>query len=254
MGPIRIKSWFKSKHSKLGSDLETQVSKAQNGDECIRHDLLEQYRPFIKKVASKACKRYISESMDEYSIGLLAFNEAIDQYDKEQGNKFLTFASVVIHRRIIDHIRKESRHNYVLLNEEEDEEGNVQENVIERRTSIEKYEIELESKARAEEIFEYQKLLLTYDITFEVLTSQCPKHIDARENAKKIAKVVYENHHIRSYLEEKRRLPVSELEDIVACSRKTIERNRKYIIAMALIYIGNFTTLKSYIEPEGGLK
>lgn len=253
MKPIRIKSWFKSKQSKVESGLEELVFQAQNGDDSIRHDLLEEYRPFVKKVASKACKRYISDSMDEFSVGLLALNEAIDQYDKGQGSKFLTFASVVIHRRIIDHIRKESRHNHVLLPVEEDEDGNLQENYVEQRTSIDKYQRDLESKSRAEEIFEYQKLLLNYDITFEILSTQCPKHIDARENAKQIAKVVYENTDIRSYLEEKRRLPIKELEEIVSCSRKTIERNRKYIIAMALIYIGNFSTLKSYIEPEGGL-
>lgn len=252
MRPIRIKSWFNSKRSKSEGEIEDLVLKAQKGDEQIRHDLLEQYKPFVKKVVSKACKRYISESMDEYSIGLLALNEAVDQFDKEQGSKFLTFASVVINRRIIDHIRKESRHNHILFSDDEDEDGNIQENFIERKTSLEKYEAEEASKKRVEEIMDYQRLLLSYGITFEVLSTECPKHIDARENAKLIAKTVAEDVGIRTALIEKKRLPIKDLEALVSCSRKTIERNRKYIIAIALIYIGEFHALQSYIEPEKG--
>ncbi|HHY71803.1 MAG TPA: RNA polymerase sigma-I factor [Bacillus bacterium] len=252
MKPIHIKSWFKSKRSKTEGEMEELVLKAQSGDGRIRHDLLEQYKPFVKKVVSKACKRYISEAMDEFSIGLLALNEAIDQYKKEQGSKFLTFASIVINRRIIDYIRKESRHHHIYLPDEEDEDGNIQENYIERKASLEKYEAIEASKKRVEEIKEYQKLLLSYGITFEALSGECPKHLDARENAKRIAKIVVENIEIKKALVEKRRLPVKELETLVSCSRKTIERNRKYIIAIALIHIGQFHALKSYIEPERG--
>ncbi|EKN67821.1 RNA polymerase sigma-I factor [Schinkia azotoformans MEV2011] len=250
MRPLRIKSWFKNKLSKSDGEIENLVLKAQSGDERIRHNLLEQYKPFVKKVVSKACKRYISESMDEYSIGLLALNEAIDQFNQEQGGKFLSFASIVINRRIIDHIRKESRHNHILFSDEEDEEGNIQENYIERKTSLEKYVMEEERKKRVEEIKDYQQLLFSYGITFEVLSSECPKHIDARENAKIVAKTIADDVGLRGALVEKKRLPIKELEERVSCSRKTIERNRKYIIAIALIYIGEFNALKSYIAPE----
>ncbi|WP_458411998.1 RNA polymerase sigma-I factor [Schinkia sp. CFF1] len=252
MKPIRIKSWFKSKRSYSEGEIEELVFRAQSGDERVRHDLLDQYKPFVKKVVSKACKRYISESMDEFSVGLLALNEAVDQFNKDQGSKFLTFATVVINRRIIDYIRKESRHQHILLSDEEDEDGNIQENYIERKTSLDKYEADEVSKNRVEEIKEYQKLLFSYGITFEVLSNECPKHMDARENAKLIAKTVAEDVEIRTSLVEKKRLPIKDIESLVSCSRKTIERNRKYIIAIALIYIGEFNALKSYIEPEKG--
>ncbi|WP_102344982.1 RNA polymerase sigma-I factor [Bacillus sp. Marseille-P3661] len=252
MGPTRIKSWFNTLRSKSDDDIETKVVHAQNGDQLVREQLIRQYQPFVKKTLSKACRRYISESMDEFSIGLMAFNEAIDKFDNKQGSKFLTFATVVIKRRIIDFIRKESKHNHILLAEEEDEEGNSQENYLEQKMSIDSFNAEVESRSRVEEIKEYQRLLSDYDITFKVLTTQCPKHYDARENAKQIAKLVADNIEIRSYLKEKKRLPIKEIELLVSSSRKTIERNRKYIIAMALIYIGEFHALRSYIEPEEG--
>ncbi|GAY78475.1 RNA polymerase sigma-54 factor RpoN [Sporolactobacillus inulinus] len=53
-----------------------------------------------------------------------------------------------------------------------------------------------------------------------------------------------------AYLKKKKQLPIKDLLQFVSCSRKTIERNRKYIIALALIYIGGFSALRSYIEPE----
>ena len=43
---------------------------------------------------------------DEFSIGLQAFNEALDAYQSDKGASFLYFAKMVINRRVIDYIRK----------------------------------------------------------------------------------------------------------------------------------------------------
>lgn len=248
MAPLGLNLWKRSAPTLF--TLEEKVLKAQQGDDQIRQELLTEYQPFIKKVISKICHCYVNEQMDEYSIGLVAFNEAIDQYAEGEGSKFLTFANMVIRRRLIDYIRKEQRQtqHVVLQYEDEDEEGNLEESYAEQKASIAHYEKEEESKRRVEEIQEYQKLLLLYDITFDVLVKQCPKHIDARENAKEIARIIAHDEELSHYLLEKKRLPIKNIENIVACSRKTIERNRKYIIAIALIYLGGFSSLQSYIQ------
>lgn len=239
---------------KLNTDqIETQVLQAQQGDEAIRHELIENYQPFIKKVISNVCKKYIHDSMDEYSIGLLAFNEAIDQYKSVEGGRFLTFASVVIKRRIIDFIRKEynrNKHIAVHLDQDQYDEENVEEHYVHQQSSIDFYEREQEQQSRVVEIQEFQQLLLQFGITFDVLSKKCPKHHDARENARVMAKLLAEDDDMSKELMDKKRLPVQKLESLVTCSRKTIERNRKYIIAIALIYIGEFSSLKSYIAPE----
>lgn len=72
-----------------------------------------QYQPFIRKSISSVCRRYITEQDDEYSIGLFAFNEAIEQYSYKKGKSFLAFANLLIKRDVIDYIRKESKHNLV---------------------------------------------------------------------------------------------------------------------------------------------
>ncbi|NGP46338.1 RNA polymerase sigma-I factor [Bacillaceae bacterium SIJ1] len=229
--------------------MEDKILLAQKGDEQLRHELISGYQPFVKKVISKVCRRYINESMDEYSIGLLAFNEAIDQFQTNQGSKFLTFANMVIRRRVIDHIRREQRQNQnIVLPYEEDDEFAQEENYAEQQASIAHYELELQREKRVEEIEDYQATLSEFGITFSVLSKQCPKHIDARENAIEIARLLASNEQLSAYLLQKKRLPMRNLEELVSCSRKTIERNRKYIIAVALIYLKKYHALQSYID------
>ena len=45
-----------------------------------------------------------------------------------------------------------------------------------------------------------------------------------------------------------KRLPIKELEKQVNVSRKTIERNRKYIIAISIILFGEFDYLRDYLK------
>jgi RNA polymerase sigma factor len=232
--------------------LEMNVFRAQQGDESLRNKIIESYQPFIKKVVSKVCNRFIDQTMDEFSVGLVAFNEAITQYRKGQGSKFLTFADMVIRRRIIDFIRKESRQvRHIYLDQTKtDEDNEMEESYVEQRAAIDHYEESRKISERMDQIDSYRKLLLKYGITFDVLSRHCPKHADARENAKISAKILVEHPELIRFLKKKKQLPIKDLLQFVSCSRKTIERNRKYIIALALIYIGGFSALTSYIEPE----
>lgn len=232
--------------------LETNIFKVQQGDESLRNKIIESYQPFIKKVVSKVCNRFIDQTMDEFSVGMVAFNEAINQYQRGQGSKFLTFADMVIRRRIIDFIRKESRQmRHIYLDQVSHDDGNnMEESYVEQQAAIDYYEEKCRINERMEQIDSYRKMLLDYGITFDVLSKHCPKHADARENAKISAKILVQHRELVQFLKKKKQLPIKDLLQFVSCSRKTIERNRKYIIALALIYIGDFSALKSYIEPE----
>lgn len=229
--------------------IENEVLQVQNGKTENRERLLYDYQPFIKKAASKACKFYIDETKDEFSIGLLAFNEAIDQYKENQGTRFLTFADMVIRRRIIDYIRKEAKHKkmeFLQHNVNDDEE--FEDNYIEQKAAMDHYDKQREAENRQYEIEIYSKTLESFGITLKALSKATPKHYDARENAKNMARIIADSPKMTEYLLEKKQLPIKELLNLVSCSRKTVERNRKYIIAIALIYIKNFTSLISYID------
>jgi RNA polymerase sigma factor len=217
------------------SRIENDIDKAKKDME-KRNELLMQYKPFMIKVTSKVCKQYIDVSRDEYSIALEAFNEAIETYHKDHGSHFLSFAEMVIRRRVIDYIRKETRQTRdIFLEQEKAEDEEQPESYAQVSASLSQFTVEQENERRKEDIVEYKKHLSKFDISFTDLIYSCPKHIDARDNAKRIARLLAADQRFVDYLLQKKQLPMKDLLKFVKCSRKTIERNRKYIIAMVLI-------------------
>ncbi|MDP4163234.1 MAG: sigma factor, partial [Bacillota bacterium] len=120
--------------------LEESVLLIQQGENALRNELIDSYKPFIAKTVSGVCKRYIYETDDEFSIGLIAFNEAIDKYSSERGSSLLSFSEVLITRRVIDYIRKQARFQNIDLefkSEQQDDDGSG--SPIEDVISIEAY-------------------------------------------------------------------------------------------------------------------
>jgi RNA polymerase sigma factor len=229
--------------------LEEKVALIQEGDQGLQDDLIKAYKPFIAKSVSSVCKRYISETDDEFSIGLIAFNEAIQKFSSDKGNSLLSFADILIKRKVIDYIRQQNRNQTVYFgfgSEAADEEN--QRSKLEDELSIEDHWIKTDEERRREEIYQFQLLLKDYDLSFHDLVLQSPKHADARRNAMEVARVLSEDEDLKQQLQEKKRLPIKQLEERVKLSRKTIERNRKYIIAISLILMGDYIYLQDYIK------
>ena len=237
------------KLGKRKSTLEETILKIQKGDTGLQNELIGKYKPFIAKSVSSVCKRYIDETDDEFSIGLIAFNEAIEKYSADKGSSLLSFADLLIKRRVIDYIRKEARNKTITIessNGESDEES--LKSKIESTISIDEHQKLLEQEHRKEEILHFQRVLSEFDLSFQDIVDQSPKHADARYNAMEIARVIVEAEDLLKHLYEKKQLPIKKLEELVSVSRKTIERNRKYIIAMSLILAGDYIYLKDYIK------
>jgi RNA polymerase sigma factor len=234
---------------KKKNTLEESVLLIQQGDRFLLNDIIDSYKPFIAKTVSSVCKRYIYETDDEFSIGLIAFNEAIEKYSPERGSSLLSFSEVLIKRRVIDYIRKQTKFQHISLditgaNYEEESPGNV----IVNELSLDYYHKKTDEQLRKEEIIHFQNLLKTFDLSFSDLVENSPKHADARKNAIVAAKMLVENQELKDLLFEKKRLPIKQLEQMVNVSRKTIERNRKYIIAIALILSSDYVYMKDYIK------
>ncbi|XJZ28281.1 RNA polymerase sigma factor SigI [Bacillota bacterium Lsc_1132] len=229
--------------------LEESVLMIQQGDQALLNEMIDSYKPFIAKTVSSVCKRYIHETDDEFSIGLIAFNEAIEKYSPDRGDSLLSFADVLIKRRVIDYIRKQTRNQHLSLdlsnvNHEDDSPGTI----IVNELSLESYQKKTEEELRKEEIFHFQQQLKNYELSFSDLVENSPKHADARKSAIQVAKILVENEELSQILFEKKRLPIKQLEKMVEVSRKTIERNRKYIIAIALILSSDYIYLKDYLK------
>jgi RNA polymerase sigma factor len=229
--------------------LEESILLIQQGDRLLLNEIIDSYKPFIAKNVSAVCKRYIYETDDEFSIGLIAFNEAIEKYLPERGSSLLSFAEVIIKRRVIDYIRKQTKNQHVSIDltysSLEDESAGM---IIVDELSLEEYKKKSDEELRKDEIIQFQALLTSFDLSFSDLVENSPKHADARENAIIAAKLLVEDKELKSFLLEKKRLPIKQLEKKVNVSRKTIERNRKYIIAIALILSNDFVYLNDYLR------
>lgn len=229
--------------------LEESAILIQQGNQKVLNEIIDSYKPFVAKTVSSVCKRYIYETDDEFSIGLIAFNEAIEKYSPERGSSLLSFSEVLIKRRVIDYIRKQTKNQHISMDlntvsNEEESAGTV----IVNELSLEEYKKKTDEELRREEILHFQQLLKSFDLSLSDLAESSPKHADARTNAMVVAKLLVDNQELKESLLEKKRLPIKELEKMVNLSRKTIERNRKYIIAIALILSSDFVYLKEYLK------
>ena len=228
--------------------LEDEVLEIQAGNIQLQNQLINKYKPFIAKAVSSVCKRYINETDDEFSIGLIAFNEAIEKYAKDKGSSLLSFAELIIKRRVIDYIRKESKNTTVTMSDQDVDQDDYASNKIEATLSVEEFQKQVDQEQRKEEIFYYQTVLKDFGLSFSDLLECSPKHADARLNAIEVAHTLVQNQELKKHLFEKKMLPMKHLEGLVDVSRKTIERNRKYIIAVSIILSGDYIYLKDYLK------
>lgn len=231
--------------------LEEMIALAQQGDETVQNHLLQTYQPFIAKCVSEVCKRYIDPKRDdEFSIGLSAFNEAMLAYAPDRGSSFLSFAKLVIKRKVIDYIRfVQKGPDTTSLDETYDAEQ--MENPTEILAVNKAYEMEVDAWYRKEEILEFKEQLRVYKLTLMELTEVSPKHRDARDSAVRTARILFADPVLRDYVRDKKKLPMKELVKRVDVSKKTLERNRKFIIAIFIIFNEDFVYLKDYLKGVG---
>lgn len=229
--------------------LEKKVTRVQLGNEELRNLLIQKYRPFIKKAVSKACKKFISSSHEEYSIGLIAFNEAIDKFNSEENYSFLSFANLVIKRRIIDYIRKDQAINEISLSETNFTlEDTSSEHYAIVQNSLEVHKEKKKSEDIKEDIVSFKSLLSEFGISFEKLTEVSPKHQDTKDLSREIARLIADSPTIREKLYSKKRLPITDLLPLVKVKKKTLERNRIYIISLTIVMVEDLTFLKEFLR------
>jgi RNA polymerase sigma factor len=241
---------FRRKKSEDTDQLYSLLQLAKAGNEEARNDLIRTYIPFILRAASQVTGRYIDrERDDEYSIALLAMNEAIDSFDGARKTAFLSFAETIIKRRLIDYFRAQKSgqrsvpwtdFDYV------DEEDNVI-NYVEVQTSVEAHAKIEEQAVRSQEIAEYAMELAKYGLSFKDLVESSPKHADARRNAFQVARLILSDEEMKQYVLQKNALPLKWLESRAGVSRKTMERQRKYIMAIVILLCGEYPHLRDYI-------
>ncbi|GAA0122927.1 MAG: RNA polymerase sigma-I factor [Clostridium argentinense] len=228
--------------------LEQRVKDIQKGNENDKNNLIEEYIPFIKKVISNELGQYVDiENNDAFSIGLIAFDEAIKRYNEKRGN-FLTFASVVIKSRLIDYLRscaRKPKEIYISELKCDDESYGYNENIIALDSFEKRVEIRYDITALVKE-------MKNYGVSLEDLIKESPKHKDTRVTAISIGRYIFENDYLKEKFLKTRNLPVNDLTRQLCVSKKVLKRSRKFIIAIVLILNSDLDTLKEYIFYSKG--
>ncbi|WP_092470938.1 RNA polymerase sigma-I factor [Desulfotruncus arcticus] len=236
----------------LGDEFESHIAAIKDGDEASREKLINEARPFIVGVTGRLCGRSLSwASDDELSVGLIAFNEAIDRFKTDQGVPFTAFARLVIRSRVTDYLRRESRWNKVDLASQET--SGALDKSAELNASWEQYVSEIVDQERKEEILIYSNRLSQLGISFTDLVNVSPRHKDTRKTLIAAAQFIVETN-LYPELLRSNRLPLKEVSAATGISRKVLERGRKYILAVStlLYYREEFIYLRAYIKQAQG--
>ena len=234
--------------------VEARVARARDGDIHARDDLIRDYTPFILKTAASSVKRYVVLGEDdEASVALSAFNEAIDAF-KSKRPGFLAFAATVIRRRLIDYYRKQSRQREIPYStmdatgvNRNDREGFLDPSCLTYTTADWQAAVE-----RRDDIENWKDTLNKFGLTIGQVVQSYPKTQGRTERAMYMARCIAESTKLRRLFFKTRKIPIDELlaqvPENMRVSRKTIERQKVYITAVALAMSGDYPSMEIYFE------
>ena len=209
-------------------------------------DLIRNYIPFIRSEASKCISRLCTEQDDEYSIAMIAFHEAILGYERGRG-AFLSYASMLIRSRIIDFQRKEARHqgHISLYAESGDDDRTIMDEVADERDHFEE---SANLEATKQEIEELSDVMADFGVSFSDVADNSPKQERTLEACASAIRYAAENKYLLDELLRTKKLPMAQLVTGSGAERKTLERHRKYILAMLLIQTNGYEIIRGHLR------
>lgn len=216
--------------------------------------LIGDYLPFIRAETAKFLKRPPEEGRDdELSIAMIAFHEAIGGYAKHRGS-FLKYASMLIRSRLIDYARKERRHRQTVSLDAPaagEESASLGETLPEERDHPEE---SAHRQATRQEIEELSRQMGEFGVGLSDVADNCPKQERTLSACRRAVEYAKENPWLLDELLETKRLPLGKLSDGSGVERKTLERHRKYLVALLLIYTNGYEIIRGHLAQvlKGG--
>ncbi len=206
---------------------------------------IQDYLPFIEKTVANQWQGVTTSLRDDLlTIAMEAFQEAVHSYRESKGS-FIHHAANLIRLRTIDGYRKVKRQMAGQVPLEGDAfrtvDGRLQEEALER------YQVEQASRDRKEEILDFRKELMTWNITMVQLEQHAPKMKKLRDLHKDIAKWIIGSPLVLSNLHDQKKLPIQLIVNHFKVSRRKVERGRMYIIALVIIGSGDYESLQEWI-------
>lgn len=211
--------------------------------------LCGQYLPFIKSETAKFLKRIPVEGQDdELGIAMFAFHEAAIAYNSDKG-AFLKLASVAIRNRLIDYQRKEQRHaGSISLDQTVDGDGESRTLLEQIDTGHDEISCRQDASAARKEIMEFAQQLSKYGLKLSDIADNCPKQERTLAACCRVLTYARENPKLLDHLITTGKLPIALLSVGSGVERKTMERHRKYLVALLLAFTNGFEIIRGHLR------
>ena len=209
--------------------------------------LIGQYMGFIRSETVKFIHAAPENGHeDELSIAMLAFYEAVLSYERGRG-AFLPYAARAIRNRLIDHYRVEKRHgNVVSLHAPagDQEDQPLLDTLPDPRDQIGDYEAR---SASQQEIQEFSAQLGRFGITFSDVADNCPRQERTLAACRRVLDYARSQPQLLSQVERTGKLPMAELALGSGVEKKTLERHRKYLVAILLAFTNGYEIIRGHL-------
>ena len=219
--------------------------------------LIEQYTGFIRSETVKFTHAAPENGHeDALSIAMLAFYEAILHYERGRG-AFLPYAARAIRNRLIDHYRAEKRHGNVLslhASAGDGEDRTLLDTLPDTRDEVGAFEVRT---ATQQEIQEFGAQLADFGISFSDVADNCPRQERTLAACRRVLDCARSRPELLDRLVETGRLPIHELAAGSGVEKKTLERHRKYLVAILLAFTNGYEIIRGHlcqIAPAKGGK
>ena len=208
--------------------------------------LIGSYMPFIKSETAKFLKRPPMEGHDdELSIAMIAFHEAVRGYSRSRG-AFLKYAAMIMKSRLIDYRRKEQRHGNVISLDAPagEDDAPLSDTIADETDHNEAYMVREATRAEIEEL---TRQMREFGVSLSDVADNCPKQQRTLEACRKALWHAKEHPELLDELLKTRRLPIARLSEGSGTERKTLERHRKYMVALLLIYTNGYEIIRGHL-------
>ena len=223
-----------------------KAEKKKKKDPRKADELIRSYIPFIRSEAAKCISRVCTEQDDEYSIAMIAFHEAILGYEQERG-AFLGYASMLIKSRIIDYQRREARHQgqVSIYAESGEDDRTILDEMADGRDH---YEEAVNLEATKQEIAELSAVMARFGVSFSDVADHSPRQERTLEACTRAVRWAAGDELLLEELLRTGKLPMARLVQGSGAERKTLERHRKYILAMLLIQTNGYEIIRGHLR------
>ena len=221
----------------------SQVYKAKK-DSHAADELIQAYMPFIKSETARFLNRPPDKSDDELSIAMFAFYESIQNYSKLRGS-FLKFAALHIKNRLIDNYRKEKRNKgQISLDVSDDEKQDLKDTI---RDEHDKYQENELREATQQEIAELSAQMQDFGVSMTDVAENSPRQRRTLEICQRAVQYARNNPEILDDFLRTKRVPLAKLAEGAKVERKSLERHRRYLVAVLLICTNGYEIMRGHI-------